>query len=236
MESGISTMLLAYKEEENLRVLLPQIIERLEKTGEKYEIIVVDTKVPMDNTEGVCKEFGAKYVNQELPGFGGAYRKGIEMASYDKLLALDSDGSHRPEYITPMYEMFSQGYNVVIGSRYVKGGSTCDAKSSQIMSRILNTVFRIVTGVKAKDLSTNFRFYRTEELKKFELTSVNYDVLEEVLLKLKLLSKKNFRIGEVPIKFVKRTFGESKRRLLPFIWSYFKTMFKLLGIRIRGKV
>jgi len=236
MQEGISAVLLAYKEEENLRILLPQVIERLQKTGEKYEIIVVDTKVPMDNTEGVCKELGAIYVNQELPGFGGAYRKGIETASMDKMLVLDSDGSHRPEYITPMYELFSQGYNVVIGSRYVKGGSTCDAKSSQIMSRILNTVFRIVTGVKAKDLSTNFRFYRTEELKKFELKSVNYDVLEEVLLKLKLLSRKNFRIGEVPIKFVKRTFGESKRRLLPFIWSYFKTMFRLLGIRIRGKV
>ena len=134
-----------------------------------------------------------------------------------------------------MYELFSQGYNVVIGSRYVKGGTTVDAKSSQVMSRILNFVFRIVTGVKAKDLSTNFRFYRSEEMQKLQLKCVNYDVLEEVLLKLRLLSKKNFRIGEVPIHFVKRNYGESKRRLLPFIWSYFKTMFRLLGIRIRGK-
>ena len=71
---GISVVLLAYKEAENLKVLLPQIKKNVEKTGENYEILVIDTMETMDETPQVCKEFGAKYINQEEPYFGGAFR------------------------------------------------------------------------------------------------------------------------------------------------------------------
>lgn len=232
---GISVMLLAYKEEENLRVLFPKLKQELEKIGEEYEILVIDTKEPLDHTKELCEEVGAKYYNQEEPGFGGAYRKGIQMASMDKLLALDSDGSHDPVYIPAIYQKFMEGYDVVIGSRYIKGGRTADAKSSQIMSWMLNTAYRICLGIKAKDISTNYRMYHTEQLKQLSLSCTNYDVLEEILLKLKLLvGKKEFRIEESPISFNKRLYGESKRRLIPFIISYIKTLFRLFGMRIRG--
>lgn len=233
---GISVMLLAYKEEENLRVLFPKLKQALEQTGEEYELLVIDTKEPLDNTKALCEEVGAKYFNQEEPGFGGAYRKGIEVATMDKLLALDSDGSHDPAHIPDIYKMFMEGYDIVIGSRYIKGGHTSDAKSSQIMSWMLNTAYRICLGIKAKDMSTNYRMYRTDQLKQIELTCRNYDVLEEILLKVKLLvGKKEFRIGESPISFNKRLYGESKRQLIPFIISYIKTLFRLFGMRLKGE-
>ena len=230
----ISVVLLAYKEAESLTLLFPRLIERMDSLGEEYELIVVDTATPLDNTEEVCGKFGARYVNQEDPGFGGAYRKGISVIKGDKMLVLDSDGSHDPKYIPDIYSKFKEGYDVVIGSRYTKGGKTEDAVSSRIMSHILNGVFRIVTGVKAKDLSTNFRMYKADIIKQVTLTSVNYDVLEEVLLLMKLKVGKNFKVGEIPITFNKRIAGESKRRLIPFIISYIKTMFRLIGIRIKG--
>ncbi len=96
---GISLIMLASREAENLRVLLPEIIENLEKCGEPYEILVVDTKEPLDDTKDVCAQFGAGYVNQEEPYFGGAYRTGIRCAKKDKFLIMDSDGYHLPKYI-----------------------------------------------------------------------------------------------------------------------------------------
>ena len=51
---------------------------------------------------------------------------------------------------------------------------------------------------------------------------------------MKLKIGKNFKVGEIPITFNKRIAGESKRRLIPFIISYIKTMFRLIGIRIKG--
>lgn len=230
----ISVVLLAYKEAESLTLLFPRLIEKMDTLGEEYELIVVDTATPLDNTEEVCSKFGARYVNQEDPGFGGAYRKGISVINGDKMLVLDSDGSHDPKYIPGIYNKFTEGYDVVIGSRYTKGGKTEDAVSSRIMSHILNGVFRIVTGVKAKDLSTNFRMYKADIIKQVTLTSVNYDVLEEVLLLMKLKVGRSFKVSEIPITFNKRIASESKRRLIPFIISYIKTMFRLIGIRIKG--
>lgn len=230
----ISVVLLAYREEESLKILFPRLIEKIDSLNEEYEMIVVDTAQPQDNTKDVCDKYGAIYVNQEDPGFGGAYRKGISVMKGDKMLVLDSDGSHNPIYIPDIYNKFIEGYDVVIGSRYTKGGKTEDAVSSRIMSHILNGIYRIVTGVKAKDLSTNFRMYRADVLREIKLTCTNYDVLEEVLLLMKLKVGKNFKVAEIPITFNKRLAGESKRRLIPFIISYIKTMFRLIGIRIRS--
>ncbi len=235
---GISVVLLSYKEEENLRVLLPEIIENVEKCGEEYEILVIDTEKPLDHTEDVCKQFGARYINQEEKGFGGAFRTAIKYASMEKFLIMDSDGSHQPQYIPEIYHKFvDEKCDVAIGSRYCKGGESNDAKSSQIMSHMLNGAYRLALGIYAHDLSTDYRMYHTKALKRVELQCVNYDVLEEVLLKLKL-NKKNhkLKVGEVPISFSKRMFGESKRRLLPFIMSYIKTIFHLIGVRIEASV
>lgn len=274
MKKGISIVLLAYKEAENLKVLLPQIIENVEKTNQNYEILVIDTAKPLDNTAEICNLFNATYINQEEPGFAGAFRTGIKYAAMDKFLIMDSDGSHNPKYIPDIYQKFAEGcYDLVIGSRYVDGGKTNDKKSSILMSKILNTVFRISLGIKANDISTDFRMYTTIQLKNISLQCKNYDVLQEVLLKLKL-QKENakadsqnqsnsnhthfpyedelaatteidnntvfanagdhrFQIGETPISFDKRMYGESKRQLLPFIMSYIKTLFTLISIRLR---
>lgn len=229
---GISVVLLAYKEAENLKILLPQIIENLGKIKEDYEILVIDSATPLDNTKEVCAEFNARYINQEEPGFAGAFRTGIKYAELDKFLIMDSDGSHNPIYIPDIYNKFVKNkYDLVIGSRYVKGGHTNDSKSSIIMSKILNTVFRICLGIKASDISTDFRMYHTKQLKAISLKCKNYDVLQEVLLKLKM-NRKDFIIGEVPISFDKRMFGESKRKLIPFIVSYIKTLIRLVSIRL----
>lgn len=235
---GISVVLLAYKEEENLRVLLPQIKEQVEKCGEEYEILVVDTAKPLDNTKEVCRQFGARYINQEQPGFGGAFRTAIKYANKNKFLIMDSDGSHPPVNIPDIYHKFvEEKCDVVIGSRYVKGGISNDALSSQIMSHMLNFAFRVCLGLKANDLSTDYRMYRTKQLKRVKLTCDNYDVLEEVLLRLKLNKKdKNLKIGEVPINFEKRMYGESKRQLVKYIISYIKTLVKLTWLRITDAV
>lgn len=229
---GISIVILAYKEEENLKFLLPQIHEAARKTGEEYEILVIDTAEPLDNTKGVCEEFGAKYINQEYPKFGGAFKTGIQYASMDKFLILDGDGSHSPDVIPAIHKKFvEEGHDVVIGSRYVKGGETHDAALSILMSKTLNSIFRVCLGVKAKDISTDFRMYDTAQLKQVELFCENYDVLQEVLLKMKM-NNKDLSIGEVPISFHKRVYGDSKRKLLPFIWSYIKTLFRLTSVRV----
>lgn len=228
---SISVVILAYKEAENLKVLLPQIKEQMNLVKEDYEVVVIDTAEALDDTQKVCEAFEARYVNQRYPFFGGAFRTGIEEANNDIFLILDGDGSHNPKYIPAIYDAFILGSDIVIGSRYVKGGSTADSKMSVAMSKVLNFCFRIVLGVKVKDVSTDYRMYDTKQLKKVSLKCKNYDILEEVIMKMKLNNKK-LCLREVPISFEKRMYGESKRQLFKFICGYIGTLFRMIGMRI----
>ncbi|MDE7062055.1 MAG: glycosyltransferase [Lachnospiraceae bacterium] len=234
-----SIVLLAYNEAENLKILLPRIKRAVQKMGIDYEILIIDSAKPTDNTEEVAIANGAKYIPQEEPYYGGAFRTGIKYASKEHLLVLDADGSHDPKDIPAIHKKYAEGYDMVIGSRYVKGGVSNDSKSSFVMSKILNTTMRIVIGVKAKDISTSYRLYNTKQIKAVELVRDNYDVLQEVILKMKINKRKKhqkFRIGETPIVFNKRMYGESKRQLFKFIKGYIVTVFMLLGINIQSMI
>ncbi len=228
----ISILLLAYQEADNLKILLPKIINIMKDMKVEYEIIVVDSDTVLDKTPDICKEYGARYIPQEEKHYGGAFRTGIKYADGKRTVVLDSDGSHDPSVIPQLYQKSLEGYDIVIGSRYCKGGKTNDAITSRIMSKILNTIMRIIIDVKAKDISTSFRIYMTDQLKSVKLGCENYDILQEVILKIKL-NTVGFKIGEVPILFAKRVYGESKRHLLKFICSYILTVFKLLNIRMK---
>ncbi|MCR5119295.1 MAG: glycosyltransferase [Lachnospiraceae bacterium] len=239
LKTGISAVLLAYGEGENLKVLIPMIKEKLDNIGEEYEVVVIDGPKQTDDSKSICEENGARYYNQEEPGFAEAFKKGIREAAYRTFLILDADMSHDPKYIPDIYAKFiADKADVVIGSRYVEGGVSNDAFTSKVMSHILNTVYGVVLGIRARDMSTDYRMYRTVRLKKVEsrLKCKNYDVLQEVLLYLKLDKKseeKRFRVREVPITFEKRMYGKSKRQLLKFIISYMKSVIYLLGVRLK---
>lgn len=227
---GISVVLPACNEALNLAKLLPLIKENVEKLGEEYEIIVVDGLKSQDNSADVCSEYGAIYINQEEPFFGGAYRTGIKYAKYDKYLVLDCDGSHSPDKIPELYKTFVDGNcDLVIGSRYVKGGKTYDSFPLLVMSKLLNNTYRFLLGIKATDLSAGFRIYRTELLKNIDLKCNNFDLMQEIIVKMRLL-KPDLKIQEIPITFKKREYGESKRNLSLFIYSFVSTLFKLLII------
>ena len=135
---GITLAFLAAKEAENLRLFLPRVIQVQKVLSEPSELMVVDTAVPMDNTEEVCKEFGARYINQKWPRYGGALRTAFACAEQDKIVILDADGSVDIESLPKLLQTKNAGNDLVIGSRYVEGGSHQTSKSSRLMSKICN--------------------------------------------------------------------------------------------------
>ena len=98
------------------------------------------------------------------------------------------------------------------------------------MSLIVNTCYRIVFSLKVKDVSNSFRIYKSDMLKSVNLECNNFDIVEEILIKLS--SKyKNIKIKEIPIYFNKRLYGKSKRHLIRFIFSYIFSIIKLYRIK-----
>jgi dolichol-phosphate mannosyltransferase len=222
----LSVILPAYHEEENLRVLLPRLIQVLKTLGHSFEILVIDTESPLDHTEQVCEEFGVKCLRRkEGNSFGNAVRTGISEAKGKYFLFMDADGSHTPEFIGDMF-CHRQHYDVVIASRYVSGGFTENLPVLVLMSYFLNLTYRVVLNLKCKDVSNSFKLYRAQYLKGLELFSDNFDIIEEILFKL----SRNYsplRIKEIPFSFKKRMFGETKRKLIVFIMAYLVTIIKL---------
>ena len=163
----------------------------------------------------------------------GAYRTAIKYAKYPKFLILDCDFSHDPNTIIPIHNKFKEGYDIVIGSRYVKGGKTDDYLLSKIMSRTLNLIYRILLNIKPKDISTSFRMYDTKQLKAIQIESNHFEIQEEIIFKM-MQNNKNIKIAEVPIYFSKRLYGESKRDMIPFIKAYLKSLRTLIKIRIKS--
>lgn len=226
---------LAAKEAENLKLILPQVVQLQKDLSERSEIMVVDTASPMDDTEEVCKEFGARYVNQKWPRYGGALKTAFAMAGMDKIVILDADGSVDIEALPKLLQAKNAGNDLVIGSRYIEGGSHKTSRSSRLMSNICNACFRIALGVKIRDCSTSYRIYNVEDVRGLPLSSQNFDIMEEVLCKLRLKKGDSFRVEEVAVHDTERVEGRSRRSLLKFIYSLGRTLVRMVILRILAR-
>ena len=199
----ISVLLPAYNEGENLKNLIPQIKQELEEENINYEILIVDSMNKTDGTEEIAKENNVKYYHRENgDNYGDAIRTGILKAQNEYLLVMDADGSHSPKELKKLIKD-CPNYDIIIGSRYVKNGKTENNIMLIFMSWMVNIAYRVCLKIKVKDISNSLRIYKTEDLKKLDLESNNFDIVEEILIKLCLFNK-NYKIKEVPITFEKR--------------------------------
>jgi dolichol-phosphate mannosyltransferase len=221
----LSLIIPAYREEENLRLVLPRVQKTLSQQGFSYEVLVVDTQSPLDKTAEACAENKVTYVPRENGNvYADAVRTGIKHASGKFILFMDADGSHTPEYIPELLK-FRNDYDIVAASRYITGGDTENPKILIFLSWVVNAIYGLVLGIRIKDISNSFKLYRAEQIKTLELYCDHFDIIEEVIFKLH--KKYKIRVKEVPFTFKKRLFGESKRNLITFMIGYFFTLLKL---------
>jgi dolichol-phosphate mannosyltransferase len=222
----LSVVLPSYNEEENLRLLVPRIRQACAALTDAHEVIIVDTVAPMDGTPELCAEEGVVYLNRSGGNsYGDAIRTGIAAAKGRYVIFMDADGSHPPHFLADLYERREEA-DIVVASRYVEGGFTENATVLVWMSWIVNIGYRLVLGLKCKDVSNSFKLYPGAALKALELRCNNFDIVEEILYKM-VRGNPGFRIAEVPFSFKKRMFGQTKRNLFSFIFSYVVTLLRL---------
>jgi len=213
----------AYREAEALRQLLPALLTAVSALSDRYEIIVADSIEPLDDTNAVCVEFGVKHLHRTGGNsYGDAVRSGIRESVGERVLLMDADGSHNPRDIKRLWAARGS-YDIVIGSRYVKGGNTENPAALIWMSRILNYVYKFAFDLPVNDVSNSFRLYRGDQLRGVELASNDFDIVEEVLIRLTSGAAKA-TVTEVPVTFERRKAGESKRNLPAFMLSYLSSM------------
>ncbi len=203
-------------------------------------VIIVDDNSP-DGTGKAADELAARNARVRVIhragklGLGTAYIAGIREAlalGATRVMTMDADFSHHPRYIPDMVRLSDQGlHDVVIGSRYVRGGGTRNWHWQRVLlSWGANRVAKLGLGLQPNDCTAGFRLYQRAVLESIELDRIfsnGYSFLLEMLFK---VQRKGWTVGEVPILFADRRRGSSKISKTEIV----KAMYTVLRLRWQG--
>ena len=203
-----------YNEAENIE----PIVARIRASVPEADVLVADDNSP-DGTGELADKLAANDDHVHVmhrkgkEGLGAAYiagfRWGIER-EYGVLVEHDADGSHQPEQLPRLLTALRDA-DLVLGSRYVKGGEVQNwPKSREILSRGGNIYTRLALGVPLQDATGGYRAFRRATLEGIgldEVASAGYCFQVDLAWR---AIKAGFRVVEVPITFVERERGQSK--------------------------
>ena len=206
-----------FNESENIKVLVPRVFKYIPNTS----VLVVDDGSPDGTAEVVKslrKSFPGLYLEQrgKKSGLGSAYRFGFKWGlarDFEELIEMDADMSHRVRDLSQMIERKEIEPNVglVIGSRWVKGGSTINwPKRREILSRAANLYVRLMLGMGVNDSTAGFRIYSSDLLRKIPLDTIKSEGYSFQIEMTRAAKKTGAKILEVPITFKERENGVSK--------------------------
>ena len=222
----ISVVILALDERDNIALLLPLLREVIASLNLEAEVIIADGG-SVDGTQDVANKQGAVVVTQLERGYGGALLAGFAAARAPFVVTMDADLSHPPVFLRDFWQERDTS-QMLIASRYVAGGKADMGSFRRVLSRILNKTYARVLDLPLADLSSGYRMYRRDLLEKVELQARDFDVLEELLVKVHLLGG---RIKEVPFHYQVRNSGKSHAKLVRFGWAYLRTLVRMRRLR-----
>lgn len=225
-QMDLSVIIPALGESENLALLLPELLASLDALDIQHEVIVV-TKETDTLTAETARQFGARAILQDKPGYGGALLAGFAAASGDYILTMDADLSHPVGFVTDMWNARGQA-EVTIASRYVEGGRAEMPLTRYVLSKVLNRVFSRGLSLSIKDMSSGFRLYAARVVKDRPLAATDFDVLQEILVS---AFTQGWHIAEIPFEYAPRLHGTSHARVLRFGVKYLRTFGSLWKLR-----
>jgi len=204
-----------YNEGRNIKSLVKEILTLYPG----IQILIIDDNSP-DGTgvlaDSLSKEQEGVYVihRPKKLGLGSAYKEGFDWAikkSFDYILQMDADFSHRPIDIFGILKEAESGADLVIGSRYKDGLRVKGWSIFRIyLSYFANLYVRIILGVKIYDMTSGFRCFRADTLRKIDLSLIRSEGYAFQIEMVYLYCQKGFIIKESPIVFIERKSGKSK--------------------------
>jgi len=211
-----------YNEKDNLNALVSEIEKVLRNVNVKTAVLIIDDNSP-DGTgviaDNLAKHYKGDKFNvrvlhrKEKLGLSSAYLDAFEKLlplGFDYIMTMDADFSHNPRYIPEMLEIIEKN-DLVIGSRYVKGGGV---ENWNLLRRFISKggslYSRIILGVNIKDFTAGFNLYRRGVLEGIDLKAIKSEGYAYQIEMKYHIAKKGFKIYEFPIIFPDRKFGKAK--------------------------
>lgn len=224
-----------YNEKGNIDRLIPILEEDVFPKVKKHQmgILVVDDSSP-DGTAEIVKGLIKKWKNIELltgekNGLGAAYVRGmtyaIEDMKADIVFEMDADLSHDPHDIPRFLDKIDAGYDMVVGSRYIPGGSIpanwgINRKIYSIMGNLI--VRSILMRFSFHEWTNGYRAIRKEVFLKIKDELHSFTGYTFQIAFLHKAMQKHFKVAEIPIHFSDRTLGKSKIASGEYIYDLLK--------------
>lgn len=218
----LSIILPTYNEKKNISILVPQLEEMCKKHKISCEIVVCDDSSP-DGTADESKKLNKKYQNvrtivrPKKEGIGAALHQGYDSAKGDLIVSMDSDLSLDNEDIPKLIRLMKErGYDLVVGSRHLQGGGYekkyFKTVVKSVMSSSGNWFIRTYLRLPVHDFSLNFRLIKRDVWKKISplMKEKQHVWLLEQIYRVR---HAGYNVGELPVTFKDRIYGESKTEL-----------------------
>ncbi len=228
-----------YNERENVPAIVPMVLSQ----HPGIHVLIVDDNSP-DGTGELADEMSARDERIQVLhrsgklGLGTAYIAGFKWAlerDYDLVFEMDSDFSHNPDHI-PQFLEAAQEYDLVLGSRYLKGVTVVNWPMSRLLlSFFANKYSRFVTGLPFSDTTGGFKCYRRSVLQSIDLDAIRSEGYSFQIETSFRAWRKGFKIGEITIVFTDRSEGSSKmsgKIIREAVWR----VWKLRLLRLVGKL
>ena len=227
-----------YNERDNISRIINDVLSQQPKCGDvQLSILVVDDNSP-DGTSQVVRDMQASQDPKHdaihllsrpgKMGLGTAYVAGFKYGlkeGYDYIFEMDADFSHDPKEI-PNFLREIKHYDMVLGSRYIKGASVANwPRSRLLLSYNANVYARIVTGIPVRDATGGFKCFRRKVLETIDLDDIRSNGYAFQIEMNFRAWRKGFHIKEIPITFVDRHAGTSKmskaivREAVGMVWK-----------------
>lgn len=212
--SNILVLVPTYNERENL----PLILRRIRDSVPDADVLVLEDNSP-DGTGAVADRLAAADPRIQVmhrpgkEGLGKAYLAGFEWGlqrGYDALVEIDADGSHPPERLPTMLAA-AEGADVVIGSRWIRGGRVVNWPIHRKALSVGGNIYvKTLLGMPVNDATAGYRVYRSDALRTIGLEGVDsYGYCFQADLTWRAI-RAGLRVVEIPITFVEREIGQSK--------------------------
>jgi len=201
-DKKVTVQIAAYDEGKSIG----KVLENIPREVVDEVLVVVDD--PTDSTVKPAQELGARVLVQPSRGFGSAHKHGFKNATGDIIVIMDADYSQNPEDIPRLLVKIDEGYDVGMGSRYMKGASTEEETPIRFVgNKMFTFLTNLIHRMKTSDSLYCFMAVKKDTLNSLDLKSNDFALCVEVLVK---LHKAGCKLSEVPCIERRRYADESR--------------------------
>lgn len=214
----LSIVIPAHNEEGNLELLINDLLKLRSDKNLDCEIVIVDDN-SSDNTGKIADEFSKKFTDIMVihrkkgnNGMGFALIEGTKKARGKNIIWVMGDRSDDLSTIPRIIDKINKGFDMVLGSRYMKGGSKGDlAIDKALLSSGYTFISRLIFGIPVHDITNAFRGFRKEIFNNIKPESGDFAISPEFSIKAHM---KGYKLGEIPTRYFNRKIGRTKFKML----------------------